>query len=644
MGKATLMLVLLSAGAAFGIGYVTGTSSAPADNYEDEYTDDTPPGPTRTPAPIAGGPTGPALEGNPQADTPIRAAIAAFPIPKADRGTGRILGIVQTSTGEPLEGVKVKLTPQPEYDRSEKPPEDPEEALVYHVKRQIERTRWTNANMIEAISGADGRFKLEGVVDRKHRIDGTKDGWKLNAQPAWNLLPGTEVVLTATKVTGLKLEVYGPDGKVPPHASTMLKSGRSNMGGHWSPTNQVLDAAPGSYALTVKAGTAEELRAGPIDVTIEDGDEMATLRVDLELKPVLRVRLDFPKGEATNGNMFYALAPNGEMPTPAELRANGKQDYMGRHYYGHPFGPTQAAVAPRTFSDLEVGTYAVGFARGNTFAAIELVEVAPGLNEKTLQIPEMDPSEYVIVKARGPKGKPLAGVTFMAGYKSGRRNNSSQTPVATRPGGEYLVLHYNRGTNAEEGTYWLNVQSQQYGTQRVEYAKGTGSLTVDFQEPATIEVHVSGIKSGAVVGKVRVTLREKQHGQSASGECNSDGLAILKGLQPGEYEARLNVGQRRMPGHVLTQDVTVRPGKQTLQLTMPTLYTVTVRGATSSTMLRNDRRTDPKTPRLWRHGQPTDGEVIFAGIPAGAYTVRSGRGRAAFVVPGTTIVTLEEKK
>ena len=646
MGNATFLVVLAAAGAAFGIGYFVGTSLQPPTTIaEDEIPEvDATIRPER--GTLVRGSAGPALEGGPTDKPGIRAVVASFPVPDRESGSGTITGTVRTVDLAPVAGVTIKATPRRDESSGPRPQdiEDPDERLVQMVAYQIQRARWIQANEVSTTTDADGTFTLTGLGDTRHRLQAKLKGWRFDAQGAYNVKPGGKVAFEASRVSGVHLDIFGPDGVVPERASLSFHQGEHTRHGQgWRSNKKLAEIKPGVYDLHITAGEHGEMQAGPIEVEVS-ADETAELRVDLELRPVLLIDVEFPEGEATTGNLYMMPTAESTPPTGAVLRARGKQEWLhksGRQGWG------------RTFKEVKEGRVAVGYCRGHqgAFDVIELFEIGPGLNEHVLKVPKLDPGRYAVIRVYGPDGKPVQNVNFSTGFLGASFSSSGGATVVTRPGGEYYVLDNEHGHDQKEGVYWVNVQAGKFGSQRIEYKQGdTRSFTVRFAPPASADIVVSNVDAlgDGQVAKVALAKIEKnaenrqnRHGGDTK-TLDEGGKVSFKSLQPGAYRLTVTVGQRHWPATVHTEDVTIRAGKNAVAISLPPLYSVTVRNAANHVWLQ--RLGDKGETTAQRHVQAAEGEAVVDALPAGRYRARSHRKRAEFEVPGTTVVTLEEPK
>ncbi len=637
MNKGLVLVVLVAVGAAFGAGYVLGSGGSTPVRIEPDLDGLEVRGDLAEPeAPIRLGTARPELTTD-ETLLALRAAVATFPEPRPERGDGEIAGTVVTATGEPLAGVEISANPKragPRYQQ----PDDPDEALLYRLRWSVESTLWRRANKVTTTSDEAGHFRLAGLKDREHQISAWLEGWRIRDRDPTvprTATPGARVDFVATAISGLTLAVYLPDGTQPKSASTMLSSAGGSSGGWWAPERPTIEAQPGTYQLSVTSGEQEEFQAGPLSVEIRAGETRA-VRVDLEARPTLQVTVRFPVGEEAGGRVFVLRIASPTAPQPAVLRSRGESSDVRRR-------GLEAWEA--THANLQAGTYAVGYTRGREreFDVIDVVEVGPGVTEHVLPVPPLDKDEYVLVRVRGPDGRGLPDARISTGYFAENASSSGSSPLVNRGDGEYQVLHHvNPWGKRPGGTWWVSAQAGGFGTQRVEYEPGSVStIDLDFQLPASLEVLVENAAGTDYESRVRVKLVQGHH-HVADTVCDAKGKAFLDGLQPGAYEIQLRIGERHFMAWVHAQPLALESGKNRLTLSLPTLYTVTVRGVDGTAWLR--RAQEGLGSRFQKHATAADGEAVFDGLPAGTYHVRCGEAKATFRVPGPSVVVLEKSE
>jgi hypothetical protein len=303
----------------------------------------------------------------------------------------------------------------------------------------------------------------------------------------------------------------------------------------------------------------------------------------------------------------------------------------------------------QTVTDLEEGPHTVGIARDRNGSIVHMAEVIvrAGIVDHTIEVPPLDPADYVIVGVYGPKGEPVKNAQFSTGYRSDSGRSSGGSQTALRRDGRVLVMHNARGEAGDaNATWWVDVTAQAFGSKRVEYVRGrVRELRVEFQEPAEVAVEVKGVQGTPYEGRVSVAMHPgatKQRPGIASGtKPDAKGSFNVRGLQPGDYILTLSVqsGQHRN-SPVAEVPYTVKSGSQQTSIALPPLFSLTVRGATRHVSLSSRDRTANRTHQSQMADE--NGVAVFDTLTAGTYHVRSGSGRAEVTLPGPSSVTLTQ--
>ncbi len=126
------------------------------------------------------------------------------------------------------------------------------------------------------------------------------------------------------------------------------------------------------------------------------------------------------------------------------------------------------------------------------------------------------------------------------------------------------VLHEpdNERVNGKVVGVTLNVRSQKYGNKQLQYSIGeTSELTVEFQEPASLEVTIAGYEGSGYEGLLVVSVQKHEEGAPGRsspmryyGGSSRSGVDS-EGRQP--IHSRGTVGRR--DGHLLRL-LALRPG------------------------------------------------------------------------------------
>ena len=583
---------------------------------------------------------------------PLVAVMEAEPVPAPEAGQGTIQGRVTDAAGEAVAGVHMTLSAVADanaYPRQD-PQVDPDVAMLKYLRHMIQQHRWGSAYRQVTTTDADGRYRFESVTARKHRVEAQRDGYQIQPRDhrTWQgVLPDATLDFLATPMARLRLELLGT--AAPTSLDVQLRNATgSTIGMQWSPSRPVLDCQPGTWDVSVSGGTQGELRAGPYPLVLVAGAEPQTIRVELEVRPVLRLHLKFAPDEVMPVFTYMMPSPAGGMPTATVLRARGKMD-MRRWINSQMLTPA-ATEHVETFNDLEEGAYVVGIARTREGALEHMEEIVltGGVVDHTIQVPPLEADSYIMVSAYGPDGALVKGAQYSTGVRSETSSSSGRSETALRRDGRVLVMHQDRGEAPGAGaTWWVDVTVPNLGSKRVEYVRGAvRELRVDFQEPAEVSVEVKGVRGTPYEGRISVGLHpgaSRQRGGFGSGpQADKDGVYVVRGIQPGDYVVSLQVqsgDHRSIP--VAEVPYTVRTGRQTTAVTLPALYTLTVRGGSRRVACSTSGKGGARV-HLSAIADD-DGVAMFDALPAGTYTISADRGRAEVTLPGPSEITLTER-
>jgi hypothetical protein len=569
----------------------------------------------------------------------VREALDAIADREAPSGPGVITGKVRTEDGKPVEGAEVVLTPEPprvprpQPRPGERPP-DPD--LVDVVVERVRQQRWWIRTRKIALTDAAGEVRFEGLADVRHRLAVYRRGLQFRPtdwRAAQEARPGALVEWIASPSAVVKCGMTLPDGSVPDRGQVTFTAGNSSTGTGWTPDYPYATLRPGSYEAVASSGDGQEFKSDPQSVEVREGEENPVLAFALKGRPLLRGRVTFPDGEASDGVVVHLqrLAAD-QKPTPESVRAAGKNAWV-----------PGSGDSRFSFPDLAPGRYALGLARGHNgpVVAVEEAEVGDGPAEKDLRMPSPDPSEYVVVRALGPDGRPLADLQVQTGYSSKNRSRSGGSATIRRPDGTLWAFHQPQESGEDpEGKYWVTVQSRSHGTKRAEYRKGEqDEVTLRFEEPARLEVRVTGAKGtpyeGSLSFSLQATGEDRRFADGSRPPSGADGVQVFAAVQPGDYVLLLTLQSDRRQVPLSRTPVTLRAGKNEVAVPLPPLHSVTVTGAEGQVLVQSTGE-----ERFSVYQPTTEGKALFDGLPEGEYTVRSGQKSQTFRVPGTTSVNL----
>jgi hypothetical protein len=209
------------------------------------------------------------------------------------------------------------------------------------------------------------------------------------------------------------------------------------------------------------------------------------------------------------------------------------------------------------------------------------------------------------------------------------------------------------GSLRPDGHFYVEVSVDELGSKRAEYVLAeTRELTIRFEEPGRLTVTVAGYVGSGYEDAIDVELsRVEADGEVSRGgvgpgraRIDEEGRWTKDAVAPGDYRIELHV---RSGDHsawtVSSTPVTIRPGENTKTVALPRLHTLTVLTEDLPASARLRISSVGEGPRIGggMPRSPTEGKVVFRGLPAGRYTVRTfGRGDAQMTVtlPGPSVV------
>lgn len=549
--------VLVALGLGVGVGYLLGASRGPEV-------------PARTATSQAVTPN-PPPQVQPVGDSPLARAIRGIPLPEVARGTGTITGRVKRDDGRPLPGVTIRaiLREELQHDRTNglPPPLDVEA----EVRRLIDQIRRYELNKVDAVTAADGTYRLEGLADGRYGLQTYATGYRIrpDGRGFHDLAPGATADFTAEAVVDVEFRVLLPDGTAPPTAMIRLKSGRRDGRQGWRREAPSFSLEPSDYICSATTDdalyTSDEV---PVEVR-EGAPPPSPIVLRLRGRPgicgTVALAPEIPFRRAT----VWALAFTGDTPPdPQSLPKPGSKD------------TSATSDSPYQLLDLPPGRYLVGAGIANHVYASRVVEVADRTETCDFRIDAIDPATVIVARVLGPTGDPANDVHFGTGYRVNGSSVSGGGTSARRPDGSYLVFRTSHGLE-DGGTYFLRAKSDQYGEKEVEYRKGDAEVVIRFAEPAMLDVLVAGFTESEHAAKLAVDIVPASATPGPFGSHQAtpdrDGCVRFGPIESGDYDLLLFVRPNAWGIFVAAKrPVTLAPGTNTLSVPMPTLHTLVV--------------------------------------------------------------------
>ena len=560
----------------------------------------------------------------------LREMLEALPIDPVPSGNGRVTGVVKTHDGKPLAGVEIVAMPHRERvwpKQSRAPARAPEPDLVEMIQQSVGRMRWRRAGSSKATSAADGSFILEGLGEVEYHLTGYCAGYRLRRKNHARVRAGATVEFEAKPLVRIEVDIVVEGSGAPDRANVRFtqRRGNSSTGSmqRWNPSDPWIELEPGRFelhaALQGELGGKSEVQ----HLTIKEGDADLRLSFTIKHKPALRLTVQVPDTLDVNYLQGWLLRAAGDKPPSAqELRESGVSKSVHR------------SERTMLWKDLEPGRYLVGATFGSfqQSCTTALVEVSTGLTQHLLDLPEPSGEGVIAVRLLDPDGEPAGVVRWTIAHRKGSWSSSGGRNSLVRKDGVHLLQSDDSG-RFEGGVHTLTASSPSWGALSSTFdPTSSGVLEMRFAKPAEVVGQITGYAGSGYEGKVRFQVEDPAnrpnhvwfHGKSRiddSGKMQSDPQ------QPGDRILALYVKAGRHGWSPLAeQPVSLRPGKQSVVIAMPTLYSLRVVWGGEGKPQLGLQRVRPKGARRFSSGQRQtnvgkDGVATFKGLLPGRYTV-----------------------
>lgn len=557
---------------------------------------------------------------------------------------GECSGTVTTEDGRPLEGVVLRAErldesadPDPPL-RGAPPPAVPD--VESHVRKSVTDWRRQRAEAREAVSGADGRWKLTGLANDGYQVTPWKEGYVFQAQGGqpgaggwqgqqdwyyaqqmqqqmqrgrarWNprqrfvgqgsfrAEPGGTLDLLALGAQGVTVSVVLPDGTPPANARLTVQSGQGGWTEEkWTPKSPPLRLAPGEHKLTARVGNEKprevdpdepEYRSSEVPVTVESGAPVPPVVLKLKPRVAVKGRVSDPAGDWKLPAVVYAQKVTPE--TPADV-AHVKQ--ARQQAWASPGVPVFA------LRDLAPGRYALAAARraGGDPGPIVTVDVGERTSRADLELPAPEPPTQVVVTALAPDGRVLGDVQITVQTAEQGGNVWISQRDRTPEGGHRLTLAswgQAEGAGKAMPRLVVTVTSSLYGAKTAEVGPGQTAVRVQFVEPASLEATVTGYRGSGLEGEVSVSVEvpktegEDENDPTVSARMtrrygrggawlspDAEGRCQFRALEPGPREVVLYVNSGHSQTAASRTPLVLHAGPNSIALALPTLYKLTV--------------------------------------------------------------------
>lgn len=494
-----------------------------------------------------------------------------------------ITGVALDHNGKALEGVTVTITMNPDSSLLSTKPAgsiaqdwEGEEDLAASLKERAATTLSKRRLRRVDVTDANGRFQLTNLLPGRHYVRAYSKGYFFRSRSTY---VGNSTTLTGKPAEMYHLEVVGP-GDAPIDQATIgvSKDNRWNYY-DWDRENPYLPLSERTARLRVFAG-------GPL--MGDKKNPFAKLaseerRVHLDLDGEGPHRFEVKPTRSLTVTVVDQTADGPTLPFSVRYGRGKKLDLAtGRATFeGKATTIKMSSDGLFRIPSLKEGEYLLGVGRGGVEPEVfrELL-VTDGPLEETVVLPPVQREDFLVVKAYGPRGRLLSGLSFSLWTLKEEGGIRSRSLSGTeREPGEYWV---GRPTaeNTWSGPAKLVVKCPGYGSVAALVSRDQGSARVDFRTPCKLKVHVAA--DAEEMFDVSLQMSDSLSG-SASRTIASmtplttkgQGFVIFEGLQPGLAQISMKSEGRRNwsgPSKLAVAEVLLRSGEQEASLSATTLY------------------------------------------------------------------------
>lgn len=589
-------------------------------------------------------------------------------------GTGVITGRILDEDGAPVVGAAVEATLARAWAwwHARGGPAPERATLDAAVRAALDEHRRIQHGHRRATTDAEGRYRLERIVDAAHRVWCRVAGRTvepIDGHLAARAMPGASVDFVARAATTVPIEVRFPDGTAPEQAwirDARLGEFHQTIANHcpWTPGTPTLTLRAGSHRLQAAVGgdpqSGDADRADWISdeqaVTVSADTPPAAITFSLRPRRGLSGRILTANGEPpTWPGVYFLRFREGHLPTGARLKRDGRSLRFVHDGEFH-------------LRDIEPGWWAVGVAerQNDDVLVIQAVEVGDGVARVEIRLPDPDPDARLVVRALGPEGRPLRDLSFAVRTVDGGRTTTRGVDTTLEASGRCVlrlgdddVAALRARASGGGVRVALEVTSRAHGTRSITLdGPRADELVIHFGESATLAVTLTGYVGSPLAGRVLCGLvavgGDARLAQLALAQANASGVDATGTVQlgpvgPGEHEIGIwlrPVDKRQLgtPLSLARHPVTLRVGPQTLAIPLPQVHVVTVTtegmavGTTVSLRLHDGDLSSRMSGQV-----DASGRVVFEDVPAGTYDCEAHGvvdAERTFTVPDETSIRL----
>jgi hypothetical protein len=476
----------------------------------------------------------------------------------------------------------------------------------------------------EAYTDENGAYVITGLRETsRYDIDAYKENWEIDTAPGGHRhdeLAGSVIDLVGKPVVVLPVSIELADGGEPFKARVEWQRDSRSGSERWYPHEPMIKLRPGAYTLRVKAGDEHEFASDPQEITLSLSEPPPPVSFVIGPRIGVRGMVLFPEGEAPEyASVYMAKCSREESPDDRDLLSSNLRDYA---YRGNAF--------KYDFKDVEPGSYLLGVSRSRRrIDYSELVEVGGELVRHDLRVPPLQPDEYLVLWVKAPDG------SFTNDLQASISNSWSLGTALKKKDGSLLLPLDPERVNAAQGppTSTLTVYSSKLGRKSVEITRDQREVTVEFGEPAFLEVTVGGYRGSGLENQLALYMKRVEAPGGTPGRMiwggssgrsraiDSDGRQTFGPIEPGDYDILLTLNRSGRGAAKISQlQVALVVGENRATMDLPRLYSLTVETNLSpGTSIRlQSAESDSPAYRDVARVEET-GSVVFEHVPAGNY-------------------------
>ena len=590
----------------------------------------------------------------------LNAAVRRTQAPAVNLATGTavIAGVVTTKEGDPVPDVEVLALPLTPGMKTRRKSSDPKVStsrrdLSEVLDKAAEEWAETEGAARSAVTGPDGKFRIEGLVDLDFRVRAQREGYSFNTREFSVVNPVEQpdaiAKIEAEALVSVRVNVVDINGV--PLESAIVSVDRVRL--DWSAEDPLVYSTSEQFAVQAHAEPITTPSGGRIarqvseSVNVDamaDPDRVVTLT--LEAACIVTGSIVGEKVKSNDWQAVYAIplrpdeAFDDTVPQSDDIETYASEDSFA-------------------FGDLMPGRYAICLiGPGNMAVDHEILEVKPGVVDITLDREVFDASKYLVVRAISPRGTNVERCSPRLEYqKEGGEISEAWLGSSSMPDGSKLLnvvdfteFDYDMWPSGTKA--WVVVTSSVYGRVRVPLSSGQREAVAQFVEPCELTVRLDGdfsmggfsirIKEGGTDRTEPPQIATARQGRGRSGaRIDSRGVAKFRALSPGPIIVSLSqAGYWWSGGQELAEEELVLTGSEhdvTLKVPDVSPLEILVTPCSERRYLSlTTKDEDGEEHNVGWMNTTEDGRATFRGLPAGDYEVLDQKSGAKLVatVPG----------